>query len=200
MKNECKYGHTFTAENTYTDKRGSRVCKTCRRDRMAARREPGRGQGYNATKTECKYGHPYTEENTYRNPEGRRWCRTCMAANSAKQNVKRYGISSEEVDRMLEAQGHACGICREPFTSSPHLDHDHSCCPSHQSCGDCVRGLLCGPCNRGLGLFKDDVERLRTAVRYIEFSKTAHEALSHADSMLTTETPAPSIPVSSETN
>jgi len=29
-KTHCRHGHEYTAANTYTDKRGSRSCKTCR--------------------------------------------------------------------------------------------------------------------------------------------------------------------------
>lgn len=30
MRDTCKYGHLFTVENTYVDKRGQRDCWTCR--------------------------------------------------------------------------------------------------------------------------------------------------------------------------
>lgn len=30
-KEQCRYGHQFTAENTFVDKRGSRRCRTCMR-------------------------------------------------------------------------------------------------------------------------------------------------------------------------
>jgi len=29
-KTHCRHGHEYTADNTYTDKRGSRSCRTCR--------------------------------------------------------------------------------------------------------------------------------------------------------------------------
>jgi hypothetical protein len=31
-----------------------------------------------------------------------------------------------------------------------HIDHDHDCCPGSYTCGKCVRGVLCAPCNRTL--------------------------------------------------
>ena len=47
------------------------------------------------------------------------------------------------------------------------IDHDHNCCPGDHSCGDCVRGILCPDCNRGLGSFHDNIEFLKNAIIYL---------------------------------
>jgi Recombination endonuclease VII len=62
----------------------------------------------------------------------------------------------------MESQNHKCAICRDPIAFEGqrcHIDHDHDT--------GILRGLLCGRCNRGLGHFQDDVERLERAVAYI---------------------------------
>lgn len=82
-----------------------------------------------------------------------------------RQIKGRYGVDRKEME---VAQGGACAICRAPFDgSTPCVDHDHACCPSGSSCGRCVRGLLCSPCNKGLGNFADDPDRLMAAVAYL---------------------------------
>jgi hypothetical protein len=72
----------------------------------------------------------------------------------SKYRLSRYGLTRQMFDRLLEAQGHACAMGREPFTqdSMIFVDHDHACCPREKSsCGRCVRGLLCLSCNTALG-------------------------------------------------
>lgn len=69
----------------------------------------------------------------------------------------RLGISEERFNAVLEAQGHACAMCREPFGDDfPHADHDHNCHEGQpkaraKACEKCFRGLLCMRCNTALG-------------------------------------------------
>lgn len=80
----------------------------------------------------------------------------------------RYGITPEQYDHLLEFQGHACAMCAEPFLESSvvFMDHDHECCPGEkQSCGQCVRGLLCLACNTALGHIE---RKYQLARRYLE--------------------------------
>ena len=75
----------------------------------------------------------------------------------------RYGVSSGDVEAMLKAQGGCCAICSTQFGSGkqgPHVDHDHDT--------GAVRGLLCGPCNRGIGLLKDSSVTLLAAAAYLQ--------------------------------
>lgn len=83
---------------------------------------------------------------------------------------KKYGISADTYDRMVEQQNDLCAVCDRPCSSGYRLsvDHDHRCCSEETSCGDCVRGLVCGSCNRGLGLFNDDPDRLIAAAAYVK--------------------------------
>jgi len=87
----------------------------------------------------------------------------------AAQRLARYGLTQEMFDQMLVRQGNACGMCREPFKDGRRIciDHDHTCCPQEKrSCGKCVRGLLCVPCNITLG-FLESEQKQDQARRYL---------------------------------
>lgn len=80
----------------------------------------------------------------------------------AKSHARRaksvYGLDDGEYDELKEFQGGKCAICQRATGDGRRrlaIDHDHSCCPGKTSCGECVRGLLCGPCNSTLAHFRD---------------------------------------------
>jgi len=77
---------------------------------------------------------------------------------SRKYHLKRrYRLTLEEFDRLVERQGGLCAICREaPATD---VDHDHKT--------GRVRGILCEPCNGTIGLFHDDPAIVRRAIDYL---------------------------------
>lgn len=87
----------------------------------------------------------------------------------AKSNDLRrsYGITLEDYEALLEAQNGVCAICGDPEKTKDKdggprkmpVDHDHET--------GVIRGLLCTPCNRALGMLKDDVKVLRRAIVYI---------------------------------
>lgn len=84
------------------------------------------------------------------------------------RNLKRYGLGHEEYWELLIRQSGRCAICCR-VAKNLHVDHDHSCCKEQrQCCGKCVRGLLCGSCNRALGLFGERFEVLTAAVEYLK--------------------------------
>ena len=75
----------------------------------------------------------------------------------------RFKLSLEQYGKMLLECDGKC-ICGEPFGAGrgkcANIDHDHSCCPGIQTCGKCIRGLLCPRCNKVLGLLKEDPKLL----------------------------------------
>lgn len=93
------------------------------------------------------------------------------AAARASYVERTYSITEEQYQALYEAQGGCCYVCqRAKGTGQKRLsvDHDHTCCPGNTSCGKCVRGLLCKPCNRDvLGHLRDDPEALQRAIDYL---------------------------------
>ena len=59
----------------------------------------------------------------------------------------RHRMDPDEYVR-LSANGCMNPECLEAYPLQ--VDHDHSCCPGPNSCGACIRGLLCGSCNVAL--------------------------------------------------
>lgn len=101
----------------------------------------------------------------------REWHRKSRAANKdyyLEQDLrKKYGVTLEWHREKLSKQNGVCAICKQPETTvirnkviAMPVDHDHNT--------GRARGLLCTKCNRGLGLFRDDKEILKSAVQYLE--------------------------------
>lgn len=87
------------------------------------------------------------------------------------QLKKKYKLSLEQYDEMLIAQGGKCAICLTDYTElsdSLYVDHNRKCCPGKESCGKCVRGLLCRQCNFAIGLLKDNEVIIKTASEYVK--------------------------------
>lgn len=82
-------------------------------------------------------------------------------------NLRRhYGITVAEYDALLAAQGGKCAVCRSPdprgrkgATRYFFVDHCHVT--------GAVRGLLCMPCNAGIGNLGDDPEVVGAALAYL---------------------------------
>jgi hypothetical protein len=82
---------------------------------------------------------------------------------SATRRNHRYSMTDGEWDSLFIAQCGCCYLCGDPLPEDPAFvatDHDHSCCPGSRSCGRCVRGLACVPCNTLIARANDDPERL----------------------------------------
>lgn len=85
--------------------------------------------------------------------------------------LKNHGLDEDRYRALLVAQGHACAICERAFSNEvrPCIDHDHACCPYGKSCGQCVRGILCGGCNKGIGMLQEDARVFANAMKYLKF-------------------------------
>lgn len=80
---------------------------------------------------------------------------------------RKYNITIEEYNKIIEKQNNVCAICFGNLNDSrgfrPHIDHDHETGK--------IRGVLCGNCNKGLGMFKDNKEIILNAYNYLLKSK-----------------------------
>jgi hypothetical protein len=102
--------------------------------------------------------------------EGRCYCgqpveqgfRNCKK-HRAYHRQRLYGITEKQFDDLVLKQDGKCAICNtEPDTAKKTLavDHDHKT--------GAIRGLLCHYCNGLLGHAKDSVDRLTSAINYLE--------------------------------
>lgn len=89
-------------------------------------------------------------------------------SNGEKHYQRKYKISIVWVQEQLDRQNWKCAICKE-FGFKMRGDHVSGLNVDHSHKTGKVRALLCHNCNRGLGLFQDSPNHLRSAADYIEF-------------------------------
>jgi len=99
----------------------------------------------------------------------RSWCQACLKEHGLVTNLYKYKMTPEDYLAIFEKQGGVCAICKNPERDKRRLavDHDHSCCSGVNTCGKCVRGLICHRCNMGMGAMNDDPEIVFAAYRYL---------------------------------
>jgi len=80
-----------------------------------------------------------------------------------RRNLRRhYSMTMDQYDAILKSQGGVCVICQQECNTGRRLAVDHS----HET--GSIRGLLCGNCNKGLGMFKDSIKLLENAIKYLQ--------------------------------
>ena len=66
-------------------------------------------------------------------------------------------------------QNNRCAVCGKRPKRNKRLgqDHDHTCCPSStKTCGACLRGLLCDPCNMNVGHVEKYTKKVAPYLKY----------------------------------
>ena len=119
-----------------------------------------------------------TGRKTDTNPNNRHYtCKDCTKARlkiAESQSPERkrelhlrrkYDISLEEYDQMVELQGDKCALC--PATKPGGKHNNANWCVDHDHVTGKVRELLCNDCNMVLGIIKDSPEHLGRMITYI---------------------------------
>lgn len=108
------------------------------------------------------------------------WCRACRYVAIKQRNQKNpdrkrnigllwnYNLSLEQFNILFKKQGEKCAICGSKNSGSIRnknfaVDHKHDATQK-------IRRILCHPCNQGLGIFKDNVGILKSAIDYLELN------------------------------
>ncbi len=85
----------------------------------------------------------------------------CRRAQERRGHLRRkYGLTPEEYDFLRVAQSDECAICGTPDEAGLHIDHHHET--------GLIRGLLCGKCNKAIGLLKEDPVLFDAASSYLQ--------------------------------
>jgi hypothetical protein len=126
------------------------------------------------------------------------YCLECRRAYQRQRNAKRtgpsikrnplkqrfyrikykYGLSPQDYQRLIEKQHSKCAGCGIDLKSlrldQTHVDHCHDT--------SIVRGILCGSCNRALGLMQDDPVRLQGLTNYAKLIQVIKATTSSSNS------------------
>lgn len=176
----------FHSDKSKKDGKNPR-CKECHRERFARyykensekvktkntkwfQKNPEKARAYvakwhkkNAERLKA-YKAKYREDNLERlKANSRKWFDDNPGAARSHALRRKYGLTPEAWLEMYEAQGGCCLICQNSFSENRkhiHVDHNHDTAE--------VRGLLCGNCNKALGLLGEDPNTLARAVKYLQ--------------------------------
>lgn len=147
---------------------------------------------WNATTVEskvcgaCGQVRPMTEYAPMKYGKGGRHsnCRECQARYAAERTLldsvfsrrrklrRCFDMTLSEYENLWTFQGGVCYLCHRMDKVNLCVDHDHRCCPSEVTCGECVRGLICHSCNKMLGAADDNAELLRRGAEWVRTGGT----------------------------
>lgn len=141
-----------------------RVCKICKKEyslKQFYRRKELKGV-YRKECKKCFRKKEHTRFNNFLNEikKDKRKYSQLIRKRRIHYFKTKYQLDYNELEEMLKKQDKKCDICLKKINlKTCKVDHCHK--KGH------VRGLLCNSCNLSLGGFKDNVEVLKRAIRYL---------------------------------
>lgn len=149
----------------FTKKYSEKSCSTCG-DVLKLEcfySNPGQKTGYSSV---CKKCHSKAGKEYRKRPEvikknkkkSKEWYENNKEKIKDWELQNKYGITIEQYNIMIKSQDNKCIICEKE--DKLFVDHNHDTGK--------VRGLLCHFCNAGLGCFRDNINNLKQAIKYIE--------------------------------
>lgn len=154
----------------WRDDRGA--CVQCRREHDRERaQEPARKAAQKVRTREFQRRRRLDPDEKKKDCEAvKNWYR--IPGNAAKVRAgdlrRKYGLTLEDFERMLDEQSNRCDICKKPFTEEhsfhPVVDHD----PRLGNTRAAVRSLLHRECNRRLGYVEAWREILPELLQYAD--------------------------------
>lgn len=136
------------------DGRRRSLCKLCYsvHNREMRVKHKDKRDAYDAERGSGWDRHPEGREKYAQNDEQR-----------FKSYIKRqYDLEWSDYLELAEKQAGLCAICGKPDENRPRLSIDHD----HYS--GRVRGLLCFPCNTGIGKLQDNYDLVQAAADYLK--------------------------------
>jgi Recombination endonuclease VII len=121
------------------------------------------------TCSKCRQEKPLSEFSLTPVGHPRGSCKACrvnvnIGPDAQRRRLKRdYGLTVDQYNELMRAQEGCCKICKSHYSDQ----HHGTLCVDHNHKTGQVRGLLCGSCNRALGLFGDDPALLTRAAFYL---------------------------------
>ncbi len=159
---ECSQEYKSSSSKKHAEsvlKAGKKQCKMCGKTRLLKffPKSKKSATGYFSYCINCR-------RDVNRNSDVKR-SKGCKRKDfSRRAYLKRtYAITQEEYDEMWKKQGCKCAICGSSDTTKklPAIDHCHNTGK--------IRGILCENCNRGLGMFHDDIGKMQSAIDYLKY-------------------------------
>lgn len=160
------------------------LCKEWENDFQLFAREVGErpGEGYKlyvvdndkeVSKDNVEWREPYFKNDSEHRAKRAKYAREHRANNKRfyrdKLLQRNYGITIDDYEKILENQGNKCAICGAGERTVEHKANNGMTSFAVDHCHDTnkIRGILCIDCNRGLGLFKDSPEIMKSAYEYL---------------------------------
>lgn len=142
-------------------KNGRYVCSKCQREA--------------SKESYLKNKKPLTDTQKIKKKESNlKWKYTIRESGFTNQQItvvkNRYDLSEEELVLLVNKQECKCAICNKELNKnvSNSENKDADLCVDHCHVTNKVRGLLCRDCNFALGLFKDNINNLTNAIKYLK--------------------------------
>lgn len=168
---KCKNLKNFSEFHKYSKSPDGykHYCKVCVREYDQIEDDPKRTlpRKIQGELIHCRYCEQYLPKSSFWSKNT--YCKTCQPLIGHIGNLKKYGLTRDDYVDLEKSQNGVCKICgeSEKYNRRLSVDHDHTCCSGEESCGKCIRGLLCSNCNRVLGQVKDSTKILQNMIEYI---------------------------------